>query len=414
MKSLRPVLCFLAFLASTLGYCHAQISQLAELTASDGVANDNFGWSVAISGDTAVVGAPGDFYSGPPGAAYVFVNSSNGWQQTAKLLPLSSTNGDGFGSSVAIAKGVIVVGAPYQTVGRNTGAGAAHVFVGSGSNWRAEAELIASDGPGGQFGYSVAISGDTVVVGKPEDDGCEENLFGEAYVFVKPTGRGRPITETAILKQSDGEPCGGEFGYSVSIAGNTVVVGAPFTYGQEGTAYLFVEPAGGWTNMTQTAKLVGSDVEGSYDFAYSVAISPDGSTAVTGAPFHTPHGAAYVFVEPSTGWANMNQTAELTFADAGQLGASVALSGNNIVLAGAPISTVGANQQQGAAFGFVKPASGWKTTSDPNAELSSSDGAISDQFGFSVGVGGLAIVGAPYHAVNGNADQGAAYIFGPR
>ena len=110
----------------------------------------------------------------------------------------------------------------------------------------------------------------------------------------------------------------------------------------------------------------------------------------------------------------MNQTAELTYVNAGEIGNAVAAAGNNVVT-GAPISTVGTNQLQGAAFGFVQPSGGWKSSSHPNAELTSSDGAPTDYFGDAVGASGsLVIVGAPDHTVNGNVDQGAAYIFGPK
>jgi FG-GAP repeat len=293
MKTARPA-AFLLFFTLLSGAAIAQVQQLAELTASDGVTNFYFGSSVAISGNTAVVGAPGGY--DVPGAAYVFVNSGGVWQQTAKLVPESSAEYDLFGESVAIDGNLIVVGGPAVEVGPSE-YGAAFLFVGSGSNWRSAGALVPSDVFENGFGDSVAISGDTVVVGRP-GGGNDCGPPGAIYLYVNPVGHEDTITETAILTQSDGQTCG-ELGTSVAISGSTVLGGAPFTYGQEGTAYVFVEPQNGWTSMTQTAKLVASNIVSSDHFGTSVALSANGKTALAGAPgFYDPQGAAYVFVEP--------------------------------------------------------------------------------------------------------------------
>ncbi len=145
--------------------------QSAKLTAAGGVANDHFGRSVAVSGDTIVVGAAS------PGRAYVFVRPSAGWSgtrtQTATLTASGGAAGDGFGSSVAINGDTIVVGAPDSTVGLNAGQGRAYVFVKPIAGWSGTrtqtATLVASGGAAGDgFGSSVAIDGDTILVGAPD------------------------------------------------------------------------------------------------------------------------------------------------------------------------------------------------------------------------------------------------------
>jgi hypothetical protein len=131
-------------------------SQQAELTASDGLAQDGFGCSIAISGNTIVVGALSHPYSPPnqgPGAAYVFVQSGGAWTQQAELTASDGIGGDEFGSSIAISGNTIVVGAQLHAVGSNQipGQGAAYVFVQSGGMWSQQAELIASDGASWDF-----------------------------------------------------------------------------------------------------------------------------------------------------------------------------------------------------------------------------------------------------------------------
>ena len=167
-------------------------------------------------------------------------------------------------------------------------------------------QLSASDGAtGDQFGGSVAISGNTIVVGAVLAD----SGLGAAYVFTEPNAGWGDMTQVAELTASDGV-AGDFFGDSVSISGNTIVVGADNASvganGSQGAAYVFTEPAAGWTNMTQTAKLIAPNGQADADFGAAVSIS--GNTIVVGADNPdqlTAQGAAYVFTQPGTGWANM-------------------------------------------------------------------------------------------------------------
>src|SRR5207247_2438966 len=163
-------------------------TQQAQLTASDGAASDEFGWSVAISGDTVVVGAFLDdvVANGDQGSAYVFSRSGTTWTQQAKLTASDGAASDEFGCSVAISGDTVVVGAYLDNVGANTDQGSAYVFVRSGTIWTQQQKLTASDGAASDgFGYSLAISGDVVVVGAFGDDVGANADQGSAYVFVR-------------------------------------------------------------------------------------------------------------------------------------------------------------------------------------------------------------------------------------
>jgi uncharacterized protein (DUF2345 family) len=145
-------------------------SRQAKLTASDAAPGDNFGWSVALSRSTAVIGAPST------GAAYVFVRSGTVWSQQAKLTASDVAQGDAFGSSVAVHGSTAVIGAP----GQNTSTGAAYVFVRSGTAWSQQAKLTASDASEcDSFGSSVALSRSTVLIGAPG----KRYTAGAAYAF---------------------------------------------------------------------------------------------------------------------------------------------------------------------------------------------------------------------------------------
>jgi len=402
--------------------------QKAKLTASDGAAGDFFGEAVSISGNTLVVGADNATVGGNgyQGAAYVFTGSGTGWAnmtQTAKLTASDGAANDEFGWSVAISGNTVVVGADYATVGSNLKQGAAYVFTGSGSSWPQTAKLTASDGAAGDaFGrVSINESGNTVVVGSPGATIGGNTQQGAAYVF---TGSGFVWTQTAELTASDGA-AKAIFGWSTSISGNTVVVGArSATVGvhTQGAAYVFTEPNAGWADMTETAKLTASDGATGDCFGQSVSIS--GNTLVVGAFLATVNGnahqgAAYVFVELSGGWAgNLYQTAKLTASDGAAsdsgvglyFGDSVSVSGNTVVV-GAEFAKVNGNGNQGAAYVFTEPGTGWANMTQ-TAKLTASDGAFCDCFGSGVSISGnTVVVGADEKTVGGNQYQGAAYVF---
>ena len=396
------------------------VAQLAELTPSVRAANDWFGISIAISGNTVVVGSF-DPNIESYGFVYVYVKPSTGWQNMTQVAQLStSNNATGFGASVAINGNTIIVGAANASNFKHAGfypsasPGSAYVYVEPAGGWvnmTQSAELLASDGKSGDaFGASVAISENTVAVGAPFAEDSSGNSFaGKSYVFSRPSGGWRgELTETGQLTASDSQLLN-YMGASVAVSGSTIIAGAYGHNNFQGAAYVFAEPASGWANMTQTAELTASDGKGSDDFGFSAAVYEN--TVVLGAPNGAKgNGAAYVFVEPAAGWANMTQTAELRAANAtsgDSFGQSAGISGNYVVI-GAPAANVGANQLQGAAYLFIKPPAGWVNTAKAT-EVTAGDGAAFDDFGTSVAVSGASgVVGAPASNV-----PGIAYVFGP-
>jgi hypothetical protein len=263
--------------------------QQAELTASDGANGDYFGMAAAVSSNTIVIGAPSHTVGSnqSQGAAYVFVKGGEAWSQQAELAAPDGEAGDGFGNSVAISGSTIVVGTRcHPASGPNCGQGAAYVFVESGGTWSQQAELAAPDGEAGdRFGNSVAISGSTIVVGAPYHEVYPHFEQGAAYVFVQ--GPAGTWIQQAELTAPDGTLYS-FFGDSVAIDGNTIVAGAPqqpfndFGGGAgPGALYVFEQNDGTWT---QQAELTASDGVGGDDFGNSAAVS--GSTAVVGAYCH--------------------------------------------------------------------------------------------------------------------------------
>lgn len=446
--------------------------QQAYLKATNPGAADNFGYSVAVSGNTAVVGAP--FEDNAAGAAYVFVKGVGGaWSPQAYLKAANSDASDEFGWSVAISGNTLVVGARCESSavtgvnqdGSGNGAnmaGAAYVFVrGAGGAWTQQAYLKASNtNLGDEFGYSVAIQGDTIVVGAPREDSANldqgNNSAAEAgavYVFVRVGG---VWGQQAYLKATNPGP-GDHFGYSISISGNTVLVGAPFedsasmgvnadqsdnTASNAGAAYVFVRNA---VNVWNSQAYLKASNTGTGDwFGGSVSIS--GNSAVVGANNESSNavgvngnegdnsaafaGAAYVFARFGTDWGQQAYLKASNTQAGDQFGRPVAISGNRIVVA-APIegsAATGVNGDQnnngassaGAVYVFERTGvSFWRQ----EAYLKASNTDAWDEFGRALAIdGNTIVVGAPYEdsisaGVNGNQsdnsanDVGAAYVF---
>jgi hypothetical protein len=339
----------------------ANATETAKLTASDGAPGDQLGESyglgstgVAISGNTIVVGAPNATVSGnaSEGAVYVFVKPPGGWRsetQAAKLTASNAMAGWSLGTAVGISGNTVVAGAGAFSPG------AAYVFVRPPGGWRDQTEtgeLIQPDPTNSSaFGISAAIQGNTIVVGGDSTNTGQ----GVMVVFLKPAGGWRTETEAAKLTASNVPP--GDFlilGTSVAIDGNTIIGGTEdFNY--PGSVYVFTKPPGGWRSETQAAKLSASN--GFPGDLFGTWASISGKTIVAGSGFGT-LGAGYVFVKPASGWQNGTETAQLT-AGAGAsdcLGWSTAIDTNTIVV-GAPCTTVNGNGAQGAAYVFRRSAS---------------------------------------------------------
>jgi hypothetical protein len=364
----------------------------------------NFGGSVAIAGDTVVVAAQNS-----DTAAYVFVKTSAGWGTlpvAGLSVPPSSRVITG---PVAIDGDTIVIG---NTSGGTGYPSYAYVYVKPAGGWKdmlPTAVLTPSDTIDGCFGSSVAIHGDTIVVG--DVGGCLfTTAIGSAYIFVKPAGGWVDSTQTAKLTASD-VLMTDSFGESVSISGSTVAVGAPQFQTGPGKAYVFVRPATGWTDMTQTAELTASDAQTEFEVGFSVSVS--GDNILAGAPsiynLNYPSGNAYLFTKPVSGWADMTQTAELLPGSTRpnqNFGDSVAISGN-LAAVGAPRFGNPPNSLEGAVYIFQEPVGGWKNATGFTA-LTAADAHYFNLFGSSVRMNGKVLV---TDSVFTNF-SGAAYIFG--
>jgi trimeric autotransporter adhesin len=382
--------------------------QRAQLTTTENF-QDESGLAAAIDGNTVAMSGPGLLGTG---AVYVFVKPASGWTnmtQTARLTP-SEAGGIGFGRSIGISGNTIVVGAPNDNQS-NGQLGAAYVFVEPSGGWvdmNETAKLTASDGKAlDLLGTSVAVSGNTIVAGIVSPFGN-----GKTYVFVKPASGWASGTQTAELTVS-GDSSSAFTGSPVAIDGDTVAAGGSANGGTSNKAFVFVRPAGGWADMTQTAVLDAANPEPRSGSSRVIGIS--GNIVAFGDPLATENGVTnagtvYVFVKPSGGWTNMTPTAQLTASDPtfpAQFGAGVAVNGTSIVV-GAPTAKVGTNTAQGAVYLFVQPATGW-TNMTETAKLTKANGRPFDTLGSAVGISGKTIVAT---APNALALVGAGYIFG--
>jgi trimeric autotransporter adhesin len=321
-------------------------SQTAELTESDGVANDEFGYSVALSsdGNTALVGTPfkniGTNHL--EGAAYVFTYTGGVWRQQQKLTASDGAIGDEFGSAVALSSdgNTALVGAPSPD-GSNPGPGAVYVFTRSNGTWSQQQKLTASDGIGGaEFGNSVALSGDgnTALIGSPEKGPYQQtagpfSAYGAAYVFTRAEGSWSEQQELAALDGAYYDRLGSAV--SLSSDGKMALAGTPGKinsagYNGVGAAYVFTNTGESWS---QQQKLTASDGAAYDEFGSALTLSGDGSTVIAGAPgktvgLNSDEGAAYVFAKTDGSWS---QQQKLTVPDEmafDEFGSAVALSSN--------------------------------------------------------------------------------------
>jgi YVTN family beta-propeller protein len=376
-----------------------------KVTADDGAAQDNLGWSVAIDGNTAVVGAPNATVNGhsSQGAAYIFSHSNGSWTQVAKLTASDGAAFDTFGYSVAISGNTAVVGAWHAAINGNPLQGAAYVFEYANGQWSEQAKLTADDGVAfDDFGYAVSLSGDTAFICTP----YALNSTGAIYVFNR---SGTTWNQTQKLGASDGLE-GDNLGWSVSVDGDTALIGAPFAsvsgnY-QQGATYVFARSGGTWS---ETQKLTANDGAASQYFSFSVALN--GTTAVVGAPDANGNsndsGAAYVFDGTGGTWNQVQKLIAGDGAPGDQFGYKAAVHGA-VALIGAPFADIGANTEQGAGYVFNQGKGNWAEIQ----KLITSDGVSYDNAGFAVATSGnTATLGVPNTNIGGHAYQGAAYFY---
>ncbi len=300
-------------------------AQQQKINASDAQASDSFGISVSISGDYAIVGASGEDPSGTlnAGSAYIFKRNGTSWAQQQKINASDKEAKDYFGWSVSISGNYTIVGAPYEDLSSisnisTTDAGSAYIFNRSGTTWSQQQKINASDKQAhDNFGWSVSINGAYAIVGAPyEDPSSISNISttdaGSAYIFKR---SGTTWSQQQKINASD-KGAGDYFGYSVSIDGDYAIVGAPYEDPSSisnistlnaGSAYIFKRSDTAWA---QQQKINASDKGANGLFGQSVSIS--GDYAVVGAPGEDPSntlnaGSAYIFSRSDVGWAQQQK-----------------------------------------------------------------------------------------------------------
>jgi len=263
-----------------------------------------FGWSVSISGDYTIIGAPHNDDNGTSsGSAYIFRKDGANWVEEQKFLASDAAEGDIFGISSSISGDYAIVGAS-ENDDNGTSSGSAYIFKRDGMNWIEEKKFTASDGAEGElFGTSVAISGDYAIVGASKDD--DNGTFsGSAYIFRRD---GVNWIEEKKLIASDGA-LDALFGYSVSISRDYVIVGA---YGDDGngSAYIFRRDGANWI---EEQKLLASDGALGDQFGYSTSISGD-YTIVSAPKDNLESGSAYIYSNFIVGMADEQSKSPNTY-----------------------------------------------------------------------------------------------------
>ena len=377
-----------------------------QLNTSAAVIHDNLGTSVGISGDYAMVGVPEDDTDNGrnAGSLQVFFRSETGWVQHQKLHASDADSGDEFGTTLAMSGDYAVVGAPRNDdAGRNSGA--VYIFTRQGTDWVEQTKLLAPDARAGDyFGISVAIDEDTVLVGghrinKPSADA------GSVYVFER---LGNSWLLTAHLTAPDATKFA-YFGFSVGIDDDTAIIGA--TRDDEagidaGAAYVFVRKGVSWTFQ---AKLLGNNTESEDNFGYAVDV--DGDFAIATSPKNKGRGAAYIYEREGTVWEQKRNRVRIRMipidADgASSFGTSVDLSGETAVI-GATGGKVG-RDVVGAAYVFTRNEPPFW---NQHTKLTASDSNGGDQLGYAVAISENEVIsGAPKHSAGG-LGSGAAYIY---
>ncbi len=387
--------------------------EVRRLTASDGEANDLFGESCAIDGDTIVVGARAeDGVGADSGAAYVFERNRGGadnWGEVQKLTASDSAAGDNFAYGLAISGDIIVAGAPLD----DGAIGSSYVFAACGTDtgeWHEISKTTASDGWAGDlFGAAVGLNGDFMIVGAPMDD-APWNSNGSAYILHRNSGGADRWGE--VIKITPSDAVGGErFGTAVAISGDTAVVGAFLddpAGTSSGSAYVFSRNTGGPDNWGRVKKLIASDAAASDRFGESVAMSAD--TIVIGAPFENSQGAAYVFDRNLGGADNWGEVAKLVASDPGTsdtFGKSVAIE-DDIVVVGSPQDNDDGSDS-GSAYLFARNQGGADNWGQVR-KLTAADATAGDRFGFAVSISHDTLAVSAYNDDQLGSKAGSAYV----
>ncbi len=429
---------------ASVGQVWGQPSEVTTLLAPVPAANDEFGHSVAIDGVTTIVGARFDDHGEPllseAGSAHIYQDDFGGqpWGFVATVTALDASAQDEFGTSVSIRGDIAIVGAPLDDDACPPGnpdcdSGSVYIFernIPGNNQWGQVAKLTASDAqPGDQFGFSVSIRDDVIVVGAPlDDDACPPEdpdcQTGSAYIFLKPSDGWVDMTET-LKRTADDAEAGDQFGHSVSFSDDIAIVGSPFQDDwcpadpncNSGSAYIFDRNCPSDDDWGQVTQLTPAIPQPGEQFGFAVSISL--RTALVGAIFGDTDGvedsgAAYAFLGNSPtpcNWIILTKLSVSGGLNAGdQFGRSVSIEVLGAAV-GAPFSTPNGGEDSGIAYIFGRKMGGpfgdWLHV----GTLPNPVGAAEDHFGDSVAISDtVATIGATGDDQGAN-DAGAAYVF---
>jgi hypothetical protein len=388
---------FLVSAVASIAAAGGAITETAKLVPLEAPEYHLLGISVSIDGNTAVVGSMD--------AAYVFQRRRATWTLAAKLVANSGSPSASLGRPVDVDANTIVV-AGSEGEDNEARTGVVYVFVRNGTTWTQQAKLYPEDGVAGEnFGYSISLDGNTLGISSTREvaDGL---TLGAVYVFER---NGRTWTESAKLIASNGT-LGDQFGHSIAVDGNDLVVSARFDDdcgGDAGAAYVFSRTSDVWN---QSAKLLAKDCAQADWFGHSVAA--DEGTVAIGARFHddnsTNSGAIYIFARSGNLWVQQAKLLAEDGASSDTLGDSVSVKEDRVVAGAMNRRENGLNV--GSAYVFVREGDDWSQ----ERKLLASDGALRDFLGYSTAIHGVTVVvGAPGHDSGEPAgtNTGAAYLF---
>lgn len=399
MKLTSIVLGLLPTLASA-----QDLNEFNKLVAPDAAAFQHFGRAVDVCDDTLIVGAPNATYNGlATGAAYVFVKNGGGWTLQQELFANDGAAGDAFGSSVSVFEDYLVVGAATEDGVFYADRGAAYVFARFGTSWVQQAKFLALDpATNDQFGTSVSIAYDKVLVGAPLKDHNGLTDSGAAFVFTRMSNSWSQGTK---LNANDPETHA-RFGHAVSIWADYAACSAPWKDTSAGTdagkAYVFERNGTQWPLVTS---LTTADPQAGDQFGYALSLHVN--TLAASAHVNAGHRSVYVFDRTLGAWSQSAQLVPSATSYDSNFGESVDVEYDQLVVGAPYISSAGGSQ--GAAFVFGRSGGAWIQ----RARLVRSDGGMSMGFGLAVAVhSGTQIVGRSDEALASiGAEAGSVYVY---
>ena len=380
-------------------------SEQQKIVASDGADDEIFGQFVDIDKDTIVVTSRADDKGIQSGGVYVYVRSGLSWTFEQKIVASDGEAGDRLGQSVAINGDTIVIGA-YGDDDKGSNSGSVYVYVRLGTTWSLQQKIVPSDGGASDlFGHFVDLDGDTIVVGAYGDQD-QGNFTGSVYVYVR-SGTAWSLQHKIV---ADDGFANDYFGYTLSFNRDTIVVGA---YGDDdkgtssGSAYVYFRSGSTWSLQQ---KLNASD--GAENDAFSISVAIDGDTIAVGSFLDDDDdkginsGSVYVYVRSGTTWSEEQKLVASDGAANDLFGYPVSLVGNTLVV-GAYSDDDNDASASGSAYVFVRSGSAWSA----QQKLTAADGEAGDRFGYSLAIEGDTIVVGAYTDDDKGTDSGSVYVY---